>query len=229
MADFLRTHTGPALEIGCGSGRLMCPLLAAGFEIEGLELSPDMTALGRLRAERLGIEPVVHHGDMAVWNPPRIYQALLAPAFTLQLARDPQAVLRHWCGWLRNGGGLYLTVFIPYAELSGDLPENQWYHDHQVKLPDGGEGLLETRHRMDHEKRVIHREHRYSVTGPNPARHESRQSIRWIWHAEMLALLDRAGFTLKRFFLDFDPARTPPDPDHEDFDGILTYEAVRRS
>ena len=66
------------------------------------------------------------------------------------------------------------------------------------------------------------------MTGPNPASHESRQSIRWIEHTEMLRLLDHTGFKIDRFFLDFDPARTTKDPDREDFDGILTYEATKR-
>ncbi|MEI6177858.1 MAG: class I SAM-dependent methyltransferase [Verrucomicrobiota bacterium] len=226
MENFLRKHPGTALEIGCGSGRLMCPLLAAGLAVEGLELSPDMIDLGRQRAARHELDPIVHSGDMTTWNPSQVYQALLAPAFTLQLAPDPDAALRHWILWLEPGGGLYLTVFMPYAELLGDLPENQWYPDHQVKLPGGGEGLLETRHQLDHGNRVIHREHRYSLTGPNPAKHESRQSIRWIEHTEMVRLLDHAGFRIDRFFLDFDPTRTTTDPDREDFDGIITYEAT---
>jgi SAM-dependent methyltransferase len=229
MRNFLRKHPGTALEIGCGSGRLMCPLLAEGLCVEGLELSPDMLDLGRKRGAIAGLHPIVHSGDMTRWTPARIYQALLAPAFTLQLAPDPEAALHHWNGWLEPGGGLYLTVFMPYAELLGDLPENQWYPDHQVKLPGGGSGLLETRHTLDRERQIIHREHRYSLTGPNPREHQSRQSIRWIEHAEMIAILNRAGFRMDRFFLDFDPARITVDPDREDFDGILTYEAVKRS
>jgi SAM-dependent methyltransferase len=225
MEDFLKSHPGPALEIGSGSGRLMFPLLAKGFEIEGLELSPDMRELGKLRAERLGVHPVVHAGDMTTWKSGRRYDAVLAPAFTLQLAADPAAALHHWRGFLNDGGGLYLTVFTPYAELLGDLPENAWYPDHRATLPDGRLGLLETRHSLDRERRLLHREHRYTLTGDPPASHESRQTIRWIEHDEMLALLADAGFRLSRFFLDFDPARVVENPDAEDFDGILTYHA----
>jgi SAM-dependent methyltransferase len=227
MADFLKSHPGPALEVGSGSGRLMFPLLKQGFDIEGLELSPDMRTLGGIRAARLGVRPVVHEGDMSSWGMGRRYASLLAPAFTLQLAADPEATLRHWHDLLEDGGGLYLTVFMPYAELLGDLPENEWYPDHQAPLPDGRTGLLETRHRLDREKQLLHREHRYSLSGDPPVTHESRQTIRWIEHAEMLELLEISGFRLRRFFLDFDPDRTVADPDREDFDGIVTYLAVR--
>lgn len=227
MSAFLKQHPGPALEIGAGSGRLMLPLLKMGFEIEGLELSEDMLDLGKHRAARMGLDPVIHQGDMCHWRGARCYASLLAPAFTLQLAEDPLAALRHWHSLLERGGGLYFTVFMPYAELLGDLPENEWYADHQATLPDGREGRLDTRHRIDRKKHLIHRDHRYTISGDPPLRHESRQSIRWIEHTEMLTLLEDAGFHTEAWFPDFDPTNPMIDPDRLDFDGILTYLATR--
>ena len=227
MAGFLRKHPGPALEVGAGSGRLMFPLLQKGFAVEGLELSQDMLELGKQRALRLGVNPTMHHGDMTTWQGSHRYAAVLAPAFTLQLASDPLAALRHWHSLVETNGGLYLTVFMPYAELLGDLPQDAWYVDHQVTLPDGRKGRLDTRHRIDHESQLIHREHRYTLSGVPPQTHESRQTIRWIEHAEMLEMLSMAGFRLDDCFLDFDPKKRPVDPDRADFDGILTYHATR--
>lgn len=226
MSAFLRGHPGPALEIGSGSGRLMFPLLEAGFEVEGLELSPDMRALAHARADSLGLQPVIHAGDMSTWRPHRRLAALLAPAFTLQLAADPTATLRHWHGWLQDHGGLYLTVFMPYAELEGALPENEWYQDHRVSLPDGRTGMLETLHRLDRDRRLLVREHRYSLSGDPPVTHQSRQMIRWIEHREMLDLLQTCGFVLKHFFTDFNPGNAPNDRDRDDCAGIMTYQAV---
>jgi SAM-dependent methyltransferase len=226
MAAFLRKHPGPALEIGSGSGRLMLPLLQAGFEVEGLELSPDMRALGSTRAAALGLKPTVHAGDMCLWQPRRRYAALLAPAFTLQLAADPAATLRHWHGWLENRGGLYLTIFMPYAELDGTLPEHEWYEDHRASLPDGRTGLLETRHRLERENQLLHREHRYSLSGNPPGTHRSRQTIRWIEPAEMPCLLESCGFRLESCCVDFEPGHDGGG-DPVDSDGIFTYHALR--
>ncbi len=229
MAEFLGKHPGPALEIGAGSGRLMVPLIGMGFEVEGLELSRDMLLLGKARAESLGVNATIHEGNMSTWNPGRKFAALLAPAFTLQLADDPEAVLRHWHGLLENHGGLYLTVFMPYAELLGDLPENKWYDDHKVTLPDGREGLLQTRHRLDRTAQLLHREHRYSLSGNVPQTHDSRQTLRWFEHEELLALMGLCGFRCVKYFVDFDPTREGEDPDRIDFDGILTYHFIRTS
>jgi SAM-dependent methyltransferase len=231
MADFLLVRPGISLEIGSGSGRLMFPLLEMGFEVEGLELSRDMIELGAERARQMELDPVVHTGDMATWSDGRKFANLLAPAFTLQLATDPAAVLRHWHGMLADGGGLYLTVFTPYAELLGDLPENEWYKDHRVTLADGQEGLLETRHRLDRENRRVLRDHRYSLRGTigiTPRSHVSSQSILWFDHRELVALLEECGFRVDRFFLDFDPTHLADNPDEADHDGIATYHATRR-
>ena len=227
MEGFLKKFPGPALEVGAGSGRLMFPLIQKGLEVEGLELSRDMLDLGEKRARNLCIHPVMHEGDMMTWRGPRRFASLLAPAFTLQLAPDPAEALRHWHSLIENHGGLYLTVFMPYAELLGDLPENEWYDDHFATLPDGREGLLETRHTLDRERQIVHREHRYTLSGDPPLTHLSRQSVRWIEHPEMLSLLEECGFRPERFFVDFDPTREVADPDRIDFDGILTYEAVK--
>jgi len=229
MASFLESHPGKSLEIGSGSGRLMFPLVQMGLDVEGLELSQDMLALGESRARKLGIHPVVHEGDMTNWDDGRKFSALLAPAFTLQLAGDPEATLRHWHNLLDDGGGLYLTIFMPYAELLGDLPENKWYEDHRVTLPDGRLGFLETRHRLDRPRQLVEREHRYSISGSPPLTHHSRQTIRWIEHTQIIPLLNACGFRVDKFFVDFTPERPVTDPDRIDFDGILTYHATRVS
>lgn len=40
---------GPVLEIGCGSGRLLVPLIRAGFDVTGIDSSPEMLARAELR------------------------------------------------------------------------------------------------------------------------------------------------------------------------------------
>jgi SAM-dependent methyltransferase len=227
MAEFLNKHPGPALEMGAGSGRLLLPLARMGFDIEGVELSQDMRVLGARRAERQGVGLRIHEGDMTRWSDGRKFSALLAPAFTLQLAPDAGETLRHWHGLLENHGGLYLTVFIPYAELCGDLPENEWYDDHQVVLPDGRRGCLKTRHRLDPARQILERDHRYRISGNPPLTHDSQQSIRWFEHGQMVSLLESCGFRTERVILDFDPRHASGDPEADDFDGILTYHATR--
>jgi len=232
MAEFLRKHPGTALEIGSGSGRLLFPLIEMGFEVEGLELSEDMLALCREGIVKNGdselAAPCLHHGDMSVWRTEREYAAVLVPAFTFQLASDPLATLRHWGGFLETGGGLYLTNFIPFAELEGELEENAWYPDHETVMPGGRIARLDTKHRLDPGRQILEREHRYYFADHPADFHESRQTLRWFTHSQMKTLLKEAGFEVSAAFVDFDPARRVADEEPEDFDGILTYHATAR-
>lgn len=229
MEEFLAQHPGPALEIGCGSGRLLLPLRQRGHPIEGLELSAPMRLLAGQRAKQGALDLVIHQGDMEIWAAARPYAALLAPAFTLQLANDPAATLGHWQRWLQPGGGLYLSVFMPYAELTGELPEHTWYDDHEALLPGGRRALLETRHHFEGEDLLLVREHRYHIEGSGRPPYECRQTIRWAEPATWRGWLECAGFAWHSQMLDWDPQHTARDPRAEDFDGILTLVARRRA
>lgn len=201
----LTRRPGRALEIGCGSGRLLLPLVQKGHRIDGIDLSADMLALCRSAAAALGVEPVLHHGDMTTFSPPQPYEILLVPAFTLQLAGDPAAALRHFHQLLVPGGLLYLTVFVPLAEIHRELPENTWYPDHQTTLPDGRKASVETRHRIDRKQRLLHREHLYQLSGPDGViEHRCEETIRWFTPRTLARVLKESGFKVTQAVADFD-------------------------
>lgn len=223
---------GRVLEVGSGSGRLLLPLVARGWRVEGLELSADMRRLCAARAAARGLEARVHAGDMSVWQPELPYDWLLVPAFTLQLAADPLRTLRHWHDWLRPGGGLYLTVFTPFHELEGEVAEGEWYLDREIAFSDGTRGRMETRHWIDPEARVLRREHHYRMTDGSGRSHHSRQTLHWFEFPELVGLLAEAGFELREAWADFDPeARISPDSgpleDDADFGGVVSARCGR--
>ncbi len=46
----------PTLDLGCGTGRLLVPLLAEGLDVDGTDISPDMLGYVRDAAEVAGID-----------------------------------------------------------------------------------------------------------------------------------------------------------------------------
>ncbi len=68
----------PALDAACGTGRLLVPYLAAGFDVDGSDISPDMLGHVRERCEREGIPPpnlyaqAMHELDL-----PRRYRTII--------------------------------------------------------------------------------------------------------------------------------------------------------
>src|SRR5687767_13933184 len=59
-----RTRGGPTLELGCGTGRILLPLLKGGIDISGIDESQGMLAeLQRLAGEQ-HLQPKVRPGTL---------------------------------------------------------------------------------------------------------------------------------------------------------------------
>jgi len=210
LADWLRKKPGTALEIGSGSGRLLLPLIQQGFVVEGLEPSERMLALCRERAAAENLLPTLHFGSIEQNTLTATFDHVLVPAFTFQLAEDADRALAQLAARIKPNGWLYVTTFIPMAELEGDLPENTWYEDHSISLGDHERATLHTRHRLDRAACLLWREHHYRIEHAQRGlmhEHLSVQRIRWFNNKSWLAQLDNAGFHNIEQFADFSPSQ----------------------
>ena len=213
LKEFHKLHPGRALELGCGSARLLLPLLADGLDIEGIDLSADMLELGREKAQPLNLKPTFYHGEIESLELPHTYATLSIPAFTFQLVTDPSRLLLALRTALDPDGWLYLTAFIPHAELDGDVPENEWYSDRDLVLPDETRATVETKHILDPEFRLLTREHRYALhspTGKLLETHECSENIHWLEADELTAVLADHGFKVDQTIVNFDPEDGSP-------------------
>jgi SAM-dependent methyltransferase len=64
--DMARREGGPALELGCGTGRITIPVARTGIRVVGLDRSRAMIAFGHRRARRLprSLRPRLALGDI---------------------------------------------------------------------------------------------------------------------------------------------------------------------
>ena len=109
MAEGLQ---GRALEIGCGSGELLCNLLSRNFEVVGVDLTPSMIEASRaLVVKRCGGKSV----DAAVADIENLpfreesFDLVIAAGVIEYLASDEKA-LRGLCRILKPGGMVILSV-----------------------------------------------------------------------------------------------------------------------
>ena len=86
--------TGRILEPATGTGRVLVPLLEAGFAVEGLDVSPDMLAVCRQHCQDRGLDPVLREADMTTFAEPGAYQAIIIPAGSIMLLDGRDAVPR---------------------------------------------------------------------------------------------------------------------------------------
>ncbi|MEJ2012548.1 MAG: class I SAM-dependent methyltransferase [Anaerolineales bacterium] len=112
--ELVRRAGDPALEIGCGTGRVLTPLIRAGFHVVGVDRDRQMLAVARdrLRSAGSGACDLIQ-ADLTEFEAPNRFRSIMAPLNTLATLDDEafQAAL------LRSARNL-----VPGAELVCDFP-----------------------------------------------------------------------------------------------------------
>jgi SAM-dependent methyltransferase len=137
---------GPALDAGCGPGRLLRRCLAAGIEIEGSDVSADILDICRRRCAEAGFEPALHHQATGALDlPHRFRTVVMCGSFGLNGVRaDDMESLRRVHRHLLEGGTLTFDLepgwvdpdlWQLFADPSG-LP-SAWRMTRSVERGDG--------------------------------------------------------------------------------------------
>jgi SAM-dependent methyltransferase len=226
----------PALDAGCGTGRLLLPWLRAGYDVDGSDVSPDMIELCRERARREGFEPTLLVQPLHGLDPPRRYRTVVvcgALGLGTTRAQDQEALVRiREC--LEPGGTLLLDNQVPYLDAARLLC---WTREGRRELPtpwpesedrrqaaDGSTYALSSRivaaDPLDQTHTLEIRARKW-IDDRLVATEERRLSMRSYFRDELLLMLDRAGF----HDLDVrgDYGSEAPTPEHE----FLVYVARR--
>jgi SAM-dependent methyltransferase len=123
--------SGRILEPATGTGRILIPLLEAGHEVEGLDISPDMLAICRQHCRDRGLNPVLLDADMTTFVRPATYEAVIIPtgSITLLDGRKPTLQALACCHESLVPGG-HLIVDVPAPRLiTQPEPMRYWRRD----------------------------------------------------------------------------------------------------
>jgi SAM-dependent methyltransferase len=130
----IERHGQPALDGGCGTGRLLLPFLRAGLDVDGCDLSPDMLAHCQARAAREGLTPRLYAQAMHDLDLPRTYRTIvLCGSFGLGGTRaDDVEALQRLYRHLEPGGMLALDYHLPYGNAA---TWRYWLKERRRELP----------------------------------------------------------------------------------------------
>jgi SAM-dependent methyltransferase len=222
-----RNAGGAVLDVGCGTGRLLLPLLESGVDVEGLDLSVPMLERLREKARARSLEPRLHHAAMASFALPRRFPLVMIPfnAFVHNLTAEEQIATLACCRHhLEPGGLLAFDVFTPTPVMLAH-PTGGRVLELQVEHPTTGLAVrLWDARRFDVLAQTQHSHieiEELDAAGAVVATHRSAVVVRWIYPAEMELLLRLAGFARWQLWGGFD--RGPRATDS----GLMVVEAWR--
>ena len=206
---FIEDGGQPALDVACGTGRLLIPYLRAGLDVDGCDVSADMIALCREKAERQGISPNLRVQAMHELETPRRYRTIyVCGAFGLGSTREQDfEALRRFREHLQPGGTLLLDAEVPYADATHwkywlaeereALPLPEARPRQRTRASDGSEyGLRSRLLDVDPLDQSIVLEMRAELWrgGVLQAEESHRLNARYYFVHELRLLLERAGF-----------------------------------
>ena len=127
----------PALDLGCGAGRILIPLLADGFDIDGSDVSADMIAQARGLTAKEGFSPQLTVEPMHELDLGRKYRTIyMCGSWGIGGRRDhDREALRRAHRHLEPGGALVIANHeLPYA--NGDAEKwARWLPGHRQDIP----------------------------------------------------------------------------------------------
>ncbi|MBK7743053.1 MAG: class I SAM-dependent methyltransferase [Betaproteobacteria bacterium] len=185
------------LEVMCGSGRLLLPLLDLDVNLHGCDSSPAMLASCEARLEDIGYETTLFLQDATTLNLPFRYRAAFIAAGSLQLIVDPHAActaLERIRAHLVDPGLLLLDFLVP--DVAVHPPGAPVVEARTLPLYDGFKIAHRSETFVDVDGRRIDVRSRYEKrTGPMIlAREDETLALTWYTEDEATALVADAGF-----------------------------------
>jgi SAM-dependent methyltransferase len=215
--DVVKKYGGPVLDVGCGTGRILLDFMQLGFDIVGIDNSPEMLARLHQKADKLNLHPTVYQQEMIELSLLRKYQTILVPSSTFQLLLDasmPPIAMNRFYEHLLPGGVLAMPFMTLWKD--GNPLESEWTRE--VIRPEDGAIVRRWQYsRFDPGTDLEHAIDRYEIVkeGKVIASEEHYQSpaTRSYTQQQAIALYEEAGFKGIQVFHEFTFEPVKPEDD----------------
>jgi SAM-dependent methyltransferase len=214
-----RECRGPVLEVACGTGMILLPMLREGIDAYGFDISDEMLGTLLAKARAAGIEDIesrVSRMDMAGLRFDMRFDSILIPCRSfLHLTEQEKQVacLRSIRDHLSDGGRLALNFFNPNLRslASRSVEPDEFTPQGTYVDPSDGSGIeLSYKQVNDLANQVQHVTWRFETNG---SEHLTEMGIRWIYREEFRLLLRLAGFERWELYGDFDKSEFSAESD----------------
>jgi len=197
--DLIAQGHGPALELGCGSGRLLVGYRTEGLDVEGVDSSYDMLTICRGHAREAGVELTLHLADWTSLALERRYATIYNPAGSFALihrAGDARRAVSAWLAHLAPGGRLVVDGGVPRRDFDAEW---QWrVRRSATRERDGVTFMVDEAVHCDLDEQlqhVINRHEVWDADGLLVTTFLRRFCLRWWTRNQLESLLRECGAT----------------------------------
>ena len=195
--DRLPRDAGSVLELMCGHGRLLIPLVESGAGVHGVDASAAMLAECEAGVARAALVVPLFRQDIAELNLPLRYAAAFIARGSFQRLTDgdrARAALARIRAHLIDPGLLLLDLYVPaerIQRIAAPLVEVR-----SRPLADGSRIALRSETTMYPEARLARTETRYVHRRGNDLLTEESETLALTWYApdDLAALVAEVGF-----------------------------------
>jgi ubiquinone/menaquinone biosynthesis C-methylase UbiE len=201
---------GRVLEVAVGTGRITLPLLKAGVDLYGFDISVEMIKVleEKARNNKIDIKGRIRKADMRTFKYDGKFDLIIIPyrAFLHNLTTDDQAAtMKQCCRHLKKGGRLILNFFFPNPfHLIRGINKAFKDTDITVRVKDRSVRLIGY---ASHDliRQQIHIDYLFKEKYKDQKFREYRDkfSLCWIGINEFRHLAARSGFKVKELYGDF--------------------------
>jgi len=192
-----RHAQGPVLEIGCGTGNMLCALARNGFEVHGLDCSKPMLDLAARKAHESGLSLQLHHQALEALALPHTFSMISVSSCSFMFLTDyvqAQQTLTRLYDHMSLGGYLLISSFLPYQEMMSGVSGRQCIHD--ITLDDQSQLTVYQTVTYDsvHHTRTCVLDFELWCSGTIHQQEQHAFLYRWYGVEELMTMIKAAGF-----------------------------------
>ncbi len=185
------------LEPMCGSGRLLIPLLKAGFNVHGLDNSSYMLANCEKRLAQSSLKTQLFNQSVSDMQLTSRYDGILVPFGSFQLLFPRQVayrVLEQFNHLLTANGKLMLDMYVPWEMMYEG--EEHVKHEKCTQLPDGSKIILKSKINVNKYEQYYLSQDIYEKVKDDKIIATEKETLHLVWYFEyeFELLLEKYGF-----------------------------------
>ncbi len=188
---------GRALELACGTGRLLVLIRKSGIEIDGVDISSEMLAHCKTKLDSLNLKSGLFEQDIVSFKTEKTYDTIFISGGSFCMIDDfneAQKCIQNIYEHLNNNGVFVLDIFKPTQDAKSDSEGTETL----MRTAQSGDQKLVCfgNTKYDFEEQVLSGSYSYELHSEDAETQIVKDTFKMRWYGkyEFKLMLESAGF-----------------------------------